>query len=289
VDGVLLQGDAEIRDALPAVLDAAKAATDRGRTSGGSAPGPAPASGPPGSPVAVSARLAVFPVAAAGLLDGVNPCAFTTLIFLLASLALAGRGRIEILVIGAGFSLSVFVTYFLIGLGFLAALRAAVAVPIVSVILRWILVAVLAGCAALSLYDYNLIRRGRPGDMILQLPMALKRRIHASIRSRVRTAAIAASSLVLGFLVSVFEFACTGQVYVPTLAWLARTGDRGRAIGLLLLYNTAFIVPLLVVFGASWAGVGSAGLASLFRAHAGKVKLGLAAVFIGLAVLTLVG
>jgi hypothetical protein len=44
-----------------------------------------------------------------------------------------------------------------------------------------------------------------------------------------------------------------------------------------------------VVFGASWAGVGSARLAALFQRHVGAVKIGLAIVFAGLAVLTLVG
>ena len=34
----------------------------------------------------------MLPILAAGLLDGVNPCAFTTLVFLLSALALAGQG-----------------------------------------------------------------------------------------------------------------------------------------------------------------------------------------------------
>jgi cytochrome c biogenesis protein CcdA len=229
------------------------------------------------------------PVFLAGLVDGINPCAFTTLIFLLASLALAGRGRREVLVIGAVFSFAVFLTYFLVGLGFFAALRAASAVAIVSIILRWVLVAVLVVFAGLSVYDYILIRKGRATDMLLQLPNALKKRIHASIRTRARTAALVGSSLVLGFLVSIFEFACTGQVYLPTLAYLARVQKGLNAIGLLLLYNLIFIAPLLVVFGMTYAGVGSARITKVFQKHMGAVKLALAAVFVGLAVFTLVG
>jgi cytochrome c biogenesis protein CcdA len=279
IGAVLLQGDAEIRAAMPGLLDAAKALPP--------AP-PAPLETARESPGVPALRLAALPVAAAGLLDGINPCAFTTLIFLLASLALAGRGRGEVLLIGSLFSVAVFVSYFLIGLGFFTALRAAAAVPLISVVLRWVLVAVLAVFAGLSLYDYTLIRRGKPGEMVLQLPLALKQRIHASIRTRVRAVALAGSSLVLGFLVSVFEFACTGQVYLPTLAWLARTGDRARAIGLLLLYNLAFILPLLAVFAASYTGVSSSRIASSFQRHMGMVKIGLAVVFAGLAVVTLV-
>jgi cytochrome c biogenesis protein CcdA len=297
VGGVLLQGDAEIRGRLESVLrgsfggNAAPAEAQAGPAAGqaGSAAAPARA-GPAQAPAAAAdIRLAILPVIGAGLIDGINPCAFTTLIFLLASLALAGRGRREVLVIGALFSLAVFLTYLAIGFGFFAALRAASVVPLVSTILRWALVAVLVAFAGMSVYDYTLIRRGRPTEILLQLPAPLKRRIHASIRTRVRTAALAGSSLVLGFLVSVFEFACTGQVYLPTLAYLARVQRQIDAVGLLVLYNLCFVAPLLAVFGASWLGVSSGRITALFQAHMGKVKLGLAAVFIGLAVFTLVG
>jgi cytochrome c biogenesis protein CcdA len=276
VGDTVLQGDAVIRAKLAGVLLAMSAAPAASRT-------PAPGAVP------VPDRLAVLPVLAAGLIDGINPCAFTTLIFLLASLALAGRGRSEVLVIGALFSLAVFLTYFLIGLGFFTAFRALTAVPVISVLLRWLLVAVLVVFAGLSVYDYALIRAGRPSEMLLQLPSSFKKRIHASIRSRVRIAALAGSSLALGFLVTVFEFACTGQVYLPLLGYLARMQRQPDAIGLLALYNLCFIVPLLIVFGASWLGVTSGRITTLFQAHMGKTKLGLAVVFVGLAVFTLVG
>jgi cytochrome c biogenesis protein CcdA len=271
----LLQGDPEIRQKLEGILDAAPSAPAAAQSSSSAA--------------SVTDRLAILPVIAAGLIDGINPCAFTTLIFLLASLALAGRGRREVLLIGALFSLAVFLTYFAIGMGFLAALRAASVVSLVSVILRWALVIVLLTFAGLSVYDYTLIRKGRPTEILLQLPSVLKKRIHASIRTRVRTMTLAGSSLVLGFLVSVFEFACTGQVYLPLLGYLVRVRRQPDAVGLLVLYNFCFIAPLLVVFGASYLGASSGRITAVFQAHMGKVKLGLAVVFAGLAVFTLVG
>jgi cytochrome c biogenesis protein CcdA len=272
---VLLQGDQEIRARFEgAVRSAALAA----RPSAASAPA-----------TPVGDRLALLPVIAAGLIDGINPCAFTTLIFLLASLALGGRGRREVLLIGALFSFAVFLTYFAVGLGLFAALRAASVVGIVSIILRWVLVAALVVFAGLSIYDYTLIRAGRPTEMLLQLPGALKRRIHASVRTTARTAALVGSSLVLGFLVSIFEFACTGQVYLPLLGYLARVHRQGYAVGLLLVYNFCFIVPLLVVFAASYLGVSSGRITKVFQRHMGLVKILLAVVFLGLAVFTLVG
>ncbi len=270
----VLQGSAEIEEKLPEIL------AHDARTA------PAADTAPP---AAAGGGLAVLSVLLGGLLDGVNPCAFTTLIFLIASLSLAGRGRADVLVIGLLFSLSVFVTYLAVGLGFFAALRAAAQYAAVSAALRWVLFAALVLFAGLSVYDVFRIRAGRPTDMVLQLPRGLKRRIHDAVRTRVRTAALAGGSLVLGFLVSIFEFACTGQVYLPTLAYLVRTRESAAALPLLLLYNLGFIAPLLGVFAAAYFGVGSKRLTGFYQKHMAAVKMGLAVFFAGLAVLTLAG
>jgi cytochrome c biogenesis protein CcdA len=284
VEGILLQGDEEIRSRLPGILATRAAGGSLALAVPSPKPGPAPGSG--------SATLSALPVMVAGLVDGINPCAFTTLIFLIASLALAGRGRREVLIIGSLFSLGVFLTYLGIGLGLFAALRAAAAVALVSTALRWALIAALLAFSALSVYDYFKIRSGKSAEMVLQLPAALKLRIHAAIRtSKARTGALAGalagSSLALGFLVSVFEFACTGQVYLPTLAYLARERGRGDAVALLVLYNLCFIAPLLAVFVASYLGASSKRITQLFQRRMGAVKLALALVFLALAVLTI--
>jgi Cytochrome c biogenesis protein len=278
IGNTLLQGEDEITERLPGLL----------YTKGGSSI--ADSSGGAGGKQASSGAafdLAILPVVAAGLIDGINPCAFTTLIFLLASLALAGRGRREVLVIGLLFTVGVFATYLGAGFGLFAALRAASGVALVSTILRWVLVVILVVLAALSLVDYGKVKAGKASEMILQLPNSLKLRIHASIRTRAKTAALAGSSLVLGFLVSLFEFACTGQVYLPTLAYLARSQGNSEAAWLLVLYNLCFIAPLLVVFAASYMGVSSKRITELFQRRMAATKLALALVFLGLAALTL--
>jgi cytochrome c biogenesis protein CcdA len=282
VDRSVLQGSREIESRLPQLLRSAAGSSIQ--------PGP-PAGGTPGwrqAAARLSFRLAFLPVLAAGLLDGINPCAFTTLIFLLAALSLAGRGRREILFIGLFFSFAVLATYFLIGLGLFQALRLAGGFPLISRILRVVLVAVLFGLAGLSLYDFFQIQSGRRNRILLQLPGVLKRRIHASIRVRVGSATLISSSLALGFLVSVFELACTGQVYLPTLVYLVQTRREASAILYLLLYNLGFIAPLLVVFTITYLGTGSRPLTSFLQRSMGPVKLALVFLFVGLAFLTLV-
>jgi cytochrome c biogenesis protein CcdA len=62
---------------------------------------------------------------------------------------------------------------------------------------------------------------------------------------------LAVYSFVTGLLVSILEAVCTGQVYLPTIAYvLKRTHLWVEALGYLLLYNIMFIAPLFVVFFA---------------------------------------
>ena len=53
----------------------------------------------------------------AGLVDGINPCAFATIIFLLSYLQVTRRRPVEIAQVGLSFIIGVFITYFLLGLG----------------------------------------------------------------------------------------------------------------------------------------------------------------------------
>jgi len=275
----LLQGEREIREQLSQAVQGARAIASSGL------PAP-PTSGPPSPAARLGGKLALLPILAAGLLDGINPCAFTTLVFLLSALALAGRSRRQTLWIGVCFTAAVFLTYLAIGAGLLQGVRLAGAFPVVGAALRWLLIAGLAVLAALSLYDYYLVRSGRSKEILLQLPDRFKQRIHRDIRERSRAAGLAASSLALGFLVAVFELACTGQVYFPTLVYLVRIRPDAGSFFYLLLYNLGFILPLGAVFLLAYLGVGSQRLAAFARRSLAGVKLALAVLFLGLAVLT---
>ena len=100
--------------------------------------------------------LGLSAVAAAGLVDGLNPCAFATLIFLVSYLAFVGRERREVLLVGLAFSLSVFVTYFLVGLGLLRAFQSVSIVPLVGRFVYLGAAGLALAFGILSLYDYAL-------------------------------------------------------------------------------------------------------------------------------------
>ena len=90
----------------------------------------------------------------------------------------------------------------------------------------------------------------------------------------------------MGFFVSVFELACTGQIYFPTIAYLVKSDGGARNYLFLVLYNVGFIVPLLAVFALTYTGVSSKRITVFFRRRMGVVKLATAMLFAGLAALT---
>ena len=132
----------------------------------------------------------------------------------------------------------------------------------------------------LSIRDYTLAKAGKTSDMSLQLPTFLKRRIHMTIREKAKREGIIAGALIAGFMVSLLELACTGQVYLPTITFMVgMSGFTAQAILYLLLYNICFIIPLLVVFGIVYFGVSSNTIAKVMEKKVGAVKLVLAGVF----------
>jgi glutaredoxin len=217
--------------------------------------------------------LGTLAVIGAGLVDGINPCAFTTIIFFIAYLAFIGRKKKEVLYTGIAFTSAVFVTYLLIGLGAFKFLRVLSGFSF----LRHILYLV-AACAALvfgvfSLYDYYKVRKDKIKELKLQLPKAVKNRIYKVIRERTGIGNILIAALTVGFLISVLELACTGQMYLPTITFVAgASGLRSRAILLLVIYNIMFVLPLVIVFLLSFYGTTSQKLSRIMMKHLGKTK-----------------
>ncbi len=126
--------------------------------------------------------LSLIPVLLAGLLDGINPCAFATIIFLISYLNYLQKSRKTILLTGAFYTSSVFFTYMLIGLGFLKGITSFPAFHRIAQYVNLVIALFTFALAFLCLRDYFLARKGKFNEMALQLPDSFKRRIHKNIR-----------------------------------------------------------------------------------------------------------
>lgn len=218
----------------------------------------------------------------AGLLDGVNPCAFSAMVFLISTLALAGRSKRTMLAIGFFYTAGIFLTYGLIGAGLLGGLRRIAVDSGIRQILEYGLAGLFVVLAVLSFLDGIRLSRGR-SDLLLKLPERLSRRVHGIIRNNVRSGAAAGGSFLLGAAVALIELGCTGQVYLPTIAWMISRGEGASPWLWLLIYNSAFIIPLVFVFVVSYKGVTAVRLAGAFRKRGALVKYATACLFIILA------
>ncbi len=225
-------------------------------------------------------------VVLAGLVDGLNPCAFATLIFFVSYLSLSGRKGKEILLVGFSFTLGVFIAYLLIGLGLYRILDLLGNwLNILGKIIYGITAVVCLVFGVLNFIDYLKTRKGDLGDMTLKLPDSLRKRINETIRKGRKIEAYAFGAFVTGLIVSLLELACTGQVYLPTIIFVSSVPElRLRSFFYLLLYNLMFIVPLVVIFILVYFGTSSKQLTVFMQEKGSGIKLAMSILFIVLGI-----
>ncbi len=211
-----------------------------------------------------------------GLLDGINPCAFATSIFLISYLLFLKKRPREIALVGFGFCTGVFLAYFLYGLGISFLLDFLTRFSHFRQVLYGVFALISLTLAIGSLVDaFRYRRSGRTSDMTF----GLSGDTHRSINDKIRTLAdkgtllLLPASVALGAVVSSMELACTGQIYAPVLAAINADGFTWRAVLLTLLYNLLFIVPLVVITILACRGVGAQSLAAWAKRHVFPTKL----------------
>lgn len=245
--------------------------------------------------------LTPFVVISGGLIDGINPCAFTVIVFFISFLALQGYRKRELVVIGLFFIFAVFLTYFLLGFGLFEFLYRLESFWIIRRIFNFSLGIFCIILGILAIYDFLKFKKTQKTEgLALQLPAAVKNQIHRVIGLHYRKTKgsqlehrplqknilrLVSSALITGFLVSILEAVCTGQMYIPIITFVReKTYLKLQAVGYLLLYNIMFIVPLLVIFSFALLGVSSEQFSRFLKKNLLTVKILMAILFFGLGV-----
>lgn len=227
-------------------------------------------------------------VVIAGLIDGINPCAFATIIFFLSYLQIARRSRLEMIQVGVAFILAVFIAYFSAGL-FLHKVLDQITGHVSGIkgYLDWIFAGLALLAAALSFRDALRARQGRLSEMTLTLPDSLKDRIRSVIRVSSKSRHYVITAFVAGIVISFLELACTGQVYAPIIYSIQQ--GKMDAVAWLAAYNVAFILPLVVIFVMAVTGLSNKRLIEFQQRHTFGVKIALGLLFVSLAAVILLG
>jgi len=234
------------------------------------------------SPFDVSAfgELTLPTVLGAGVIDGLNPCAFALLV-LFATYTLAmvntvtsdgsplAAARQRVLSAGSIYIGAVLVTYFLIGLGLFG-------------VLSWLgedhLVTRVAALLALGMALWMIKDVLLPG---VGPQLAAPRATHGWMQRAVERGG-PAGMLLAGVLVGICTVPCSGAIYLDVVAVISASGGGASGVALLALYNLAFIVPLVLLLGLTSNRRLLGRLSRWNQGNAPWVKAGLAAVVIAM-------
>ena len=173
-------------------------------------------------------------VLVSAVLDSINPCAFSVLLLTIAFLFSIGKLRSNMLRIGGVYIFGVFLVYVLIGLGILQVLHLFNTPHFMA---RF-------GAALLVILGLiNLINEFFPAFPIkLKIPTAS----HNTMAQLMEKASLPTAFL-LGVIVGICEFPCTGGPYLMILGLLHDQTTFSSGLVYLFLYNLLFVSPLVVI------------------------------------------
>jgi len=230
-----------------------------------------------------------FAIMFAGLVDGINPCAISTIIFLISFLVVVKADTNKIMMVGILYCLSSFFTYFAIGFGAFRVIHLSWAFPLIREGITLSMAIILGGLAFFSFRDAIRFNRSiSPREITLRMPDKINRLVHSLIRHKISKFHLAVAAIGLGSLVTAIESICTGQVYIPTLVYLVKADEKTcQSLFYLVLYNMAFVLPLLIVFLLVWRGMQLETLVAWSRNHVVISKLIMGTFFLLLALVVL--
>lgn len=176
----------------------------------------------------------MIPMAAA---DSINPCAFAVMLLLLSTIFSKSKSKKKTIAAGLLFSLAIFLSYLLIGMGFYKVLGYAG----VTTAFKRVVGGVGLLISLANIKDYFWYGEG----FLMEVPLAWRPKMMKIIQSAVSPI----GAFVIGILVSLFLLPCSSGPYLVVLGLLKseNVSIAGLGIGYLVIYNLIFILPMLVI------------------------------------------
>tara|TARA_Y100000310_G_scaffold345863_1_gene471771 strand:- start:37764 stop:38471 length:708 start_codon:yes stop_codon:yes gene_type:complete len=217
-------------------------------------------------------------VIGAALADSINPCVFGVLIFLCAFMLKVFKSPRRMLLGGLFYTLVVYLTYLIIGLGLL---KFTVSLGF-STIIYWVAAVIALAAGLIEIKDYFWYGRGFSLQMI---PGGAKRiKWYTNKLAKMQEKSPWLSFLMAGLLgvfVVFVELPCTGAPYLAVIGILGQ-GNYSEGIPFLLLYNFIFVLPLFFIIGLVYFGKASHKLEAWRQENRGTMRLWIGAFLIAL-------
>jgi len=179
-----------------------------------------------------------------GLFAGLNPCLFAVIAFI-ASIALASTGkRRNVLYIVVAFSLGIFTTYLIFGLGLLQFIGTEMQEGI-----KTFLVLLIAALGLWQIYDaYHIHTSEKNKTSTFHTP-----KIFIRVTERAAEGTSLPAAFILGSLFSLIKAPCVGAIYLAILEMI-QSGE-SNAVAYLAIYNLGVILPVLLIGAAIAIGL----------------------------------
>ena len=205
----------------------------------------------------------------------VNPCAFSILFLTIVFLFSIKKDRKYVLKVAGTYIFGIFATYVAIGVGVLHVLSF---FNVPNGLAKFGAIALLV-FSVLSILD----------DYIPNFPikMAIPDFIKSSLAEKIEKASIP-SAFVLGALVGMFEFPCTGGPYLFILGLLHDNATAYQGFLYLIAYNLVFVLPLVIALMASTSRTVAERVDRYRKAGTRKARLAINLSMIALALIILV-
>ncbi len=173
-------------------------------------------------------------LAISAIIDSINPCAFSILIVSLIFLFSLGATTSKIVKYGLIYILGIFAAYFLIGLGLLQALHI-FSIP-----------HFMSKLGAVMLVIFGILSILEVVWPKFPIKLGVPHSAHQKMNELLEKVSLPAMFL-LGGLVGLCEFPCTGGPYLLVIGLLHDSKTYWQGAGYLILYNAIFVLPLILL------------------------------------------
>lgn len=209
-----------------------------------------------------------------GFLDGLNPCAFAILLFLVAFIFMLKKSRLSVLKYSFVYIGAIYLTYLLIGLGLWKAVFFT-STPHFMAKVGSVLVIILG---VINLLNYFFPKF----PISLRITMPGRQKILELMHKGTLP-----STLILGILVGLCTFPCSGGIYVAIVTLLAVKTTFTSGFVYLLIYNLMFVLPLFILLALAGNRVTVEKLTNLEERNEPRMRLvyGLTMIAIGAVIL----
>jgi thiol-disulfide isomerase/thioredoxin len=206
----------------------------------------------------------------AALINGLNPCSLSMFLFLFTVITLKKN---EILKITLSFSIAKFIMYFLLGILIyysvvrLNLLWFSYAIKIMAILL-------IAFLIIMNINDFLNAQKGNIKGIKLQLPKKLRKMNHNIIKtlsSVMDSKTIILTSFILGLIISIGEFMCTGQIYMVSI--FSVMNMQLNIYLYFLIYDLIFVLPLVIIGLVIYKGKGIISISDFLGRNIKIVKL----------------